>query len=100
MFNVGLSLNNFILINTIGFIAVVAISILYSLNKVNNFVIAALGTLFIVNGIVHTMASVLTGTYSPGTLSGIVIYIPLVLTIFPFSSSGKRLASILAGIFI
>jgi hypothetical protein len=104
VFKVDLSLNDFILINTIGFAATIFIAVLYSLGKVNNVVIAALGTLFFVNGIIHVVASILTATYSPGTISGVILYIPLgvliIKEIFPLLLESQRLLSIATGIII
>jgi hypothetical protein len=82
VFKVNLSLSDFIIINSFGLAATILIAVLYSMNKVNNFGIAALGTLFFVNGIIHPAASVLTASYSPGTITGLIIYLPLSLLIF------------------
>jgi hypothetical protein len=82
LLNVNLSVNDFILINSIGFAATVIISILYILNKANNFIIGTLGTLFFTNGLLHITASAFTLNYSPGTISGLLIYIPLGYSIF------------------
>jgi len=77
IFDVNLSLNDFIIINSIGFIATVAVATLYSLNKLNHFAIAVIGSLFFINGIIHIAASIFTASYSPGTLSGLLFYVPL-----------------------
>jgi Protein of unknown function with HXXEE motif len=31
----------------------------------------------LVNGVVHVAGSILTGTYSPGLITGVVLYLPL-----------------------
>ena len=104
VFNVDLSGIDFIIINSIGFVATVSIVILYNFNKLNSFVIAALGTLFFINGIIHLFASLFTMSYSPGTLTGILIYLPVGLLIFkkilPLVQEEKRMLSIAAGIII
>jgi hypothetical protein len=104
IFNVNLSLNDFILINSIGFAATLAIAILYNYNKVNNFIIAVLGTLFFFNGLVHIAATVITASYSPGTLSGIFVYLPLGFLIykkiFPIIPQQQRFLPVVIGIII
>lgn len=41
------------------------------------WVVPALGGIYLVNAIFHVMASWLTGTLSPGTVSGLVLWLPL-----------------------
>jgi len=102
LFKVDLSLNNFIIINSIGFTTTVIIAILYSFNKINNFIIATLGTLFFVNGIIHIVATVFTFTYCPGTITGLFFYLPLgylvYKSIFPLITEWQRNLSIVIGI--
>jgi hypothetical protein len=102
VFNANLSLNDFIIINSIGLTAVVVIVILYGLDKVNNFLIVALGSLFFLNGLIHLAASLVTATYSPGTISGVILYIPLGVLIFkkilPLLPEQQHSLSIVAGI--
>ena len=104
LFNVDLSLNDFIIINSIGFIATIIITLLYSFDKVNSFIIASLGTLFFINGIIHIVSSIYTYTYSPGTLTGILIYLPLgyfiIKKIFPMLSELQRIGSIIFSAFL
>ncbi len=104
VFKVGFSLSDFIIINSIGFASTIVIAVLYRMGKVNDFIIAAMGTLFFVNGIIHLVASVLTATYSPGTITGLIIYLPLGFLIFkiifPFLPEQKRSLSIAVGIIV
>ncbi|MBK9096593.1 MAG: HXXEE domain-containing protein [bacterium] len=104
IFNVNLSLNDFIIINSIGFTAAVAVATLYSLNKLNHFVIAVLSILFFVNGVVHIAASIFTASYSPGTISACLFYLPLgylvYKKIFPLMPYQQRSISIAVGIII
>jgi len=102
IFNADLSLNDFIIINSIGFTATITVASIYSLNKLNHFVIAVLGTLFFVNGIVHIAASVFTFSYSPGTISAILFYLPLgylvYKNIFPLLPENQKSLSVIVGI--
>ena len=67
-------------------------------------IMVALGTLVFVNGIVHLLLSVLTLTYSPGTISGVVLYIPLGRIIYkqilPLLSDQEKTLSIVSGVLI
>ena len=102
VFNANLSKSDFIIINSIGLAATFVIVILNGLNKVNDFFIVALGSLFFLNGLIHLLASILTVTYSPGTISGIILYIPLGVLIFrkilPLLPEQQRSMSIATGI--
>ena len=102
LLNVNLSSIDFIVINGFGFGITVIIVILYSLDKVGNFLIAALGSLFFVNGIIHLLASLFTATYSPGTVTGIIFYLPLGILvfkkIFPLMSKPQRGLSFISGV--
>ena len=104
IFKVELSLNDFIAINVFGFTATIIIVILYSFNKVNSFVIATLGVLFFVNGIIHIVATIFTVSYSPGTISGLIFYLPLgylvYKSIFPLLPEKQRSFSVVVGIFV
>jgi hypothetical protein len=102
LFKTGLSESNFIIINAVGFTAVLVIAILYTLGKANNFVLAVVGSLFFINGIIHPLVSILTATFSPGTITGVIIYLPLgVLVfkkIFPLLQEQQRMFSVILAI--
>jgi hypothetical protein len=53
----------------------------YIIDK-NNTILVALGTLVFVNGMVHLVLSIFTFSYSPGTISSVVLFIPLGIIIF------------------
>ena len=102
IFDVSLSITDFVVINSIGLTATVITAILYKQGKVNNFIIATLGILFFINGIIHLIASGLTATYSPGTITGTIIYLPLGFVIFknvfPLIPEQQRILSVIIGI--
>ena len=104
LFNVSLSENDFLLINSIAFVVVVIIPVLYYQGKINNFILAVLGALFFINGIVHFMITIMTMMYSPGTITGLVVYIPLGILvykkIFPLLKEEQRISSIVTAIVI
>ncbi|HSQ86563.1 MAG TPA: HXXEE domain-containing protein, partial [Desulfobacterales bacterium] len=102
LFEVDLSLYNFIFINSLGFTATIIIAILYSFNKINYFVIAVLGTLFFINGIIHIVATILTINYSPGTITGLLFYLPIgylvYKNIFPLLPKKQKSLSVVLGL--
>jgi len=104
VFNVSLSLDDFIIINSIGFAAVLVIITLFSLDKIDHFFPAALGILFFTNGIIHLIASIFTASLSPGTISGVILYVPLGVLIFrkifPALTRGQRSLAVVTGIII
>jgi len=104
VFQVDFTINDFITINSVGFAVTVLIVILYSFNKTNIFLIAMLGSLFFINGLVHPFVSIVTATYSPGTLTGVLIYLPLGFlifkNIFPLLPEQQRSLSVVTGFVI
>lgn len=104
IFKVNLSLDDFIFINSIGFTTTIMIAFLYTFDKVNSFIVVSLGTLFFINGVIHIVSSLFTLSYSPGTISGILIYLPLGYLIFKkfFSllPEQQRGLSIMGGILV
>ena len=102
LFKVDLSLYNFIFINSLGFTATIIIAILYSFNKINNLFIAVLGMLFFINGIIHIVATILTINYSPGTITGLLFYLPIgylvYKNIFPLLPKKQKSLSVVLGL--
>jgi len=101
--DVNLSNQNFILINAIGLFVFTAAALSYLFNK-NKIILVALGTLVFVNGIVHALLSLFTFTYSPGTISGLLLFIPLGIIIFnrimPQLRKADKIIAVTIGIFV
>jgi hypothetical protein len=101
---VSLSIGDFLIINSFGFIIILIIVLLYNSGKVPHLIIASLGTLFFINGIVHICASIATARLSPGTISGLLIYLPLGYLVFknilPLIPESQRYWPVIAGIFL
>lgn len=77
IFQVDLSETDFININTIGLSVMLIHAILYTLGKAKNLALVAFGTVLFVNGVIHLTASTITWGYSPGTVSGTLLYLPV-----------------------
>lgn len=80
--NIDLSNPDFVTINSVAFTAVVVFAVIHSFIKENNLLFLALVTLFFVNGLLHLISSAVSFTYSPGTITGVLIYLPLGLYLF------------------
>ena len=77
LIDVNISNIDFILINAVAFTALLVIAGIHSFLKENNLLFLALVTLFFVNGLLHLVSSIFSVTYSPGTITGAFLYIPI-----------------------
>jgi hypothetical protein len=98
-----LSNQDFIVINTVGLCIFTVFSLSYIFNR-NNLILVAMGTLVFVNGMIHLVLSIFTFSYSPGTISGVVLFIPLGIIVFkrilPQLGMGERMIAIAIGILV
>ncbi|HEX9651455.1 MAG TPA: HXXEE domain-containing protein [Cyclobacteriaceae bacterium] len=98
-----LSDQDFIMINVIGLLLISGFSLSYFFNK-NNLILVALGTLIFVNGIIHLVLSIFTLSYSPGVISGVILFLPLgtsiYLRILPKLEEKEKVAAISIGILL
>ena len=101
LLNANLSNQDFLIINGIGLLIISIVALSYLFNK-NNVLLAALGTLIFTNGIVHLLLSLFTFSYSPGTISGVVLFLPLGIIIFkrilPLLRQGEKILAISIGV--
>lgn len=104
LFSVELTVDEFIIINAIAFSLIVVFVLIYTLGSGSDVILLALVTLFFVNGWVHLVASLLTASYSPGTITGLAFYIPLGFLFYrdllPRLSKQERRTGIVMGIVI
>ncbi|HEX9828189.1 MAG TPA: HXXEE domain-containing protein [Flavobacteriaceae bacterium] len=98
-----LSNQDFIVINSVGLFIFTVWSLSYLFSK-NNLILVALGTLVFVNGLLHVLLSIFTFSYSPGAISGVVLFIPLGIIIYknvmPLLSPPKRIIGIAIGVLV
>ena len=103
LLNAQLSNRDFIVINAIGLFVFTVASLSYFFNK-NNVILVALGTLIYVNGWVHFLASLFTLSYSPATVTGVVLFIPLGTVIYkkilPTLKPGEKVVAIVLGVLV
>jgi len=103
LLNAQLSDKDFVVINGVGLFIFTVWSLSYYFNK-NKVILAALGTLVFVNGWTHLLLSIFTFAYSPGTITGVVLFIPLGFIIFrkifPLLRRGEKVTAVTLGVLI
>jgi hypothetical protein len=67
----------FIVINAVGMAGMIAISRAATRRESLGWLAIAVSTLLFVNGLLHLLGSIVTGTYSPGLFTGVILYLPL-----------------------
>lgn len=70
------TLGRFISINAITWPAMLVASFV-AIRAKNDWLVASMAGIVLLNGVLHLASTAATGTYSPGTISGVVLYIPL-----------------------
>ena len=101
LFNADLSKGNFIAINAVALTIILILAILYSYGKIKRIVLVVLGAMFFLNGVLHLLLSIFTMKYSPGTITGLILFVPLGVLIyknvFPSLTRADRRNGILMG---
>lgn len=73
----GVSPERFVAINSVGLV-LFAVGTLAALRYSGAaWLIVSFAALFVVNGVVHALATLNWGLYSPGVITGLLVYIPL-----------------------
>lgn len=75
--NADISDFDFIIINSFALLIVILFASIYSFYKQYNVLYLALTSLFFINGIVHLVTSLVSNSYSPGMVTGAILYIPM-----------------------
>ena len=103
-FNADLSTTDFIWINAVAIGLILSNAIAFSLGKRNLIILLAIVVILTLNGFLHVASSLLWWEYVPGTISGMVLYIPLGLLAFKRISQtvtgNQRKYGIIAGILL
>ena len=101
-FQASLSNQDFLIINGIFWGVILFIAVAIQLGANAHLAILSLGVLFFGNACAHLLVTIYTMNYSPGVISGIVLYFPLGMYIFrniyPKMTSSNQLLGILLGI--
>lgn len=67
----------FLWLNGIALAAMVAAAWLAGAHEPRRWLVVTLATIVVINGLAHAVASVVTRTYSPGVVSGTIVWLPL-----------------------
>lgn len=67
----------FLAINAVAFIVLVAVVAAVTRREACGWMAIGVATVALVNSVGHLLGSLLTGTYSPGLITGVVLYMPL-----------------------
>ena len=73
----AISVDRFLAINGAGFVIFVTGTLAAYLSPAMAWLAVAIAALFGLNAILHTLATLYFGSYSPGMVSGLLIYLPL-----------------------
>lgn len=73
----GVSPRQFMLINSIAMALLIILSARARRHAGMAWFPAVLAAVFVINGVLHTLATLRYGVYSPGTVTGLLIFIPL-----------------------
>ena len=91
-----ISTERFLLINALGFALFVVGTLVALLSPHMAWFGVSLAALVGLNGVLHGLASLVAGSYSPGTVTGLLLYIPL-SAILLRSSAGRLSRAVFAG---
>jgi hypothetical protein len=67
----------FIAINAVAFAGMVLATLATARRESNGWMGIAISTILLINGVAHVLGSLVTGRYSPGLITGVVLYVPL-----------------------
>ena len=69
--------NTFIVINVVALIVMIVAARLATTKETLGWLGIGIATVAFANGLLHLLGSLATGTYSPGLITGVVLYLPL-----------------------
>jgi hypothetical protein len=97
-----LTAGQFLSLNTIFWLVMTAMIALAFFSRAGAWLVIAFGTVVLINGSAHVLGSLFTRSYSPGAVSGLLLWIPLgVFTLrraWCCVSRGSFIAGLLTGI--
>jgi Protein of unknown function with HXXEE motif len=71
------SLTNFLIWNGAAWVMMIVGVALVLKTRSYRWLLVSFGTVFLINGVVHALASLVTSSYSPGLVSGLLLFVPL-----------------------
>jgi hypothetical protein len=96
----GMSPEQFVAINSSAWIAMVASILVFRKTPSVRWLTITFATVVFINGIAHLAGSVWTSTYSPGVVSGLLLWIPLGAATFYRAWKRVTRRSFIAGVLV
>jgi hypothetical protein len=98
----GVEPERFLLINAVGLVLFTVWTLAAFREQRMAWIVAALATLLGLNGILHAVASILVGRYSPGTATGLLLSLPFSVFVLRAAVAGlprvQVVGAIIAGV--
>lgn len=73
----GFTASRFLAINALAWPAMLAATLVAIRGPGQRWIVVSLATVLLLNGALHLGSTLAFGTYSPGTVSGVLVYLPL-----------------------
>ena len=67
----------FVAINTVGFVLFLAAARRTTQRESSGWIGVAMATILLVNGMLHVVGTLVAGSYSPGLITSVILYLPL-----------------------
>jgi hypothetical protein len=100
----GVTAERFVAINSVGLVLITVGTLAAWRNAGAAWLVVSFATLLAVNGALHTLATLSWGLYSPGTITGLLVSLPLGIVVLRRSASnlppGVFMAAMLFGVLI
>ncbi len=94
----GVSSERFLLINAVGLLLITFWTLAAFRERRMAWIVAGVATLLGLNGVLHALASVLLGRYSPGTATGLLLSLPLSVVVLRASVAGLPRAQVFGAV--
>ncbi len=100
IFGKGMTPAQFISINSVAWLLMVCTVIVFRKTPSVRWITITFATVVLINGVAHVLGSILTWTYSPGAVSGLLLWIPLGVATFYRAHGRVTRRSLTAGVIV
>jgi hypothetical protein len=100
IFGKGMTPELFVLINSVAWVLMVCTVIAFRRTPSVRWITITFATVVFINGVAHVLGSILTWTYSPGAVSGLLLWIPLGAATFYRARRRVTRRSFIAGVVV
>ncbi|HEX8177463.1 MAG TPA: HXXEE domain-containing protein [Pyrinomonadaceae bacterium] len=96
----GMTAEQFVIINSLALLLMIAGVVIFRKTPSVRWLTITFATITFINAVAHLAGSILTGTYSPGVVSGVLLWIPLGAATFYRARNGVTRRSFIAGVLV